>query len=404
MKKKIIMGIAVMVGLVIAILFFAGSGNDLFTSMGKNETDIPDSMTNDRSDQTLGGLSHEIILEKSLPGEVKNIMVYKTVPSQFTRQDVISLGKKFNIPEPTEIKETKEGFSIAAKDGSAYVLLLNSGWIEYTNSIRDTVNPFDVPANLPSDDEAEKIATRFLEDRDLLPSGATVIRTTHGQILGTSSKGSDAVVWEDINVWYGRKLSGYPVEGTQLMLAIGAHGDPIEFIMNWRNYESYKELAVKTPEQAFQELKTNGVAVGVMDKPDKISINDMYLAYKTKPASEKEEYLEPVWVFKGEVFVDGKPVMPVVQYVPAVAESPGESVSTSSITTASTTAQPTSFTYRNESAIQTSNSSVVITTLSTTIANNDTAVSPVPSEVESVTAEMSLNVTQNVIPGNATAE
>ena len=402
MGKRIIMGIALMVGIVIVIALLAGGYNSIISSMEKNQTGLSVPVPETYSDQTLGGLSHNLVLEKSLPDEVKNIMVYKAAPSQFTRQDIISLGQKFNITKPNEIKEAKEGFSIAAEDGSAYVILMNSGWIEYTNSNRDTINPLDVPGNLPSDDEAVKIATTFLKDRDLLPQGATVIRTTHGKILGTAKDGTDIVFWEDINVWYGRKLSGYPVEGTQLMLAIGARGDPIEFIQNWRIYEPYKELPVKTPEQAFEELKTKGVAVGVMDKPDTVLINDMYLAYKTKPAAESEEYLEPVWVFKGDVLVDEKSVMPVVQYVPALVESPNQLVSTLSVTTAPTT-QPTALITGNETVIPTSPPSLITATSTVTISLNETVVSLVPTDAASVTPTVSSTITQNTTSGNSAA-
>jgi hypothetical protein len=274
-------------------------------------------------------LSHSIVLEKTLSENVEKIMVYKTVPVHYTRQNSLSLAQKFNISPVGKIKETEDGSSFASEDGMTYVILSNSGFVEYHNSNRaHTINLIDIPGNLPSDDEAVKIATRFLKDRDLLPDGAEFRTTSHGKIHGTAENDTDIVLWEDVQVWYGRKLNGIPVKGTQLMLAIGADGTPIEFFTNWRDYQPYKELSVMTPEQSFEELKTKGVPVG-MNNPEKVSITDSYLAYHTKAGAETEEYLEPVWVFKGNIMVDGKAVDSVEAYIPALTDEAEKSLSSS---------------------------------------------------------------------------
>ena len=105
-------------------------------------------------------------------------------------------------------------------------------FVEYHNSNRaHTVNLIDLPVNVLPDDEAVRIATKFLKDRDLLPEGAFFSGTTHGKIYRLGDKGNDTVVWEDVEVWYGRTLNGRIVEGTQLMLAIGADGIPIRIFL-----------------------------------------------------------------------------------------------------------------------------------------------------------------------------
>lgn len=329
MQTKKNLGITLMVCIVVVIAFVAWSCTTPLQSATMNKTTQPVSLPDDRPNQVLGGLSHTMVFEKPLPKNVEKVMVYKTVPAHYTRQDILSLAHKFNISPIGRIKEVEEGSSVASVDGTFQAILHNSGFIEYHNSNRaDTVNPLDVPGNLPSDDEAVKIANKFLNDRDLLPDGAVFKRTDHGKIYHLGKNGDDTVTWEDIEVWYGRNLNGYPVEGTQLMLAIGGRGDPIDFFTNWRNYELYQELPVKDPGQAFEELKTKGVAVGVMDKPDTVSINKMYLAYHTKAGAETEEYLEPVWVFKGSVPVNGNSVMPVEEFIPALTTESIKSLTT----------------------------------------------------------------------------
>jgi hypothetical protein len=328
MEKGNIIGITLLVGIGAVILMLVFGYNSLIPSIETNRmTQPPVLLPEDNPTQVLGGISHSIAIQTLLPEKIEKVKVYKIAGPHFTRQDIISLGQKFNISSPNEIKEGKEGFSIAAEDGSADVLLMNSGWIEYSNSKRaHTINSLDVPGNLPTDEEAVKIATKFLKDRDLLPEGAEFKKTSHGKILGNAENSTDIVFWEDVQVWYGRKIDGKTVEGTQLMLAIGAHGDPLEFITNWRKYESYKEMPVKTPDTAFNELKTRGVSVG-MNKQGTVSINNAYLAYRTKAGAETEEYLEPVWAFKGNVMVDGKPVDSVEEYIPALTDESVKSLS-----------------------------------------------------------------------------
>ncbi len=87
-------------------------------------------------------------------------------------------------------------------------------------------------------------------------------------------------------------------------------------------------MPVKTPGQAFEDLKVKGVPVG-MNTPDEVSINDMFLAYRTKAGAETEVFLEPVWMFKGDVIVNGKSVMAVNAYIPALTDDAMKSLSSS---------------------------------------------------------------------------
>jgi len=327
MQKRNFIREIIFFGIVIVVLLLVLNLNNIIPTEKTNQTSQQGSVPETSHEQLLGTISHSLTLEKELPDNGEYVTIYKTIPDRYSRHDIITLGKKFNISSQYQIKEGAEGFSITENDKSAYVVLTVNGWIEYTNRNRArSVNPLDVPEKLPSDEEAVQIATKFLKDRDLLPDGAELIGIDHGKILGAAENGTNTIFWEDVQVWYGRKLNGIPVEGTQLMLAIGGNGDPIEFFTNWRKYESYKEMPLKTPEQAFEDLKVKGISIG-MNNPDRVSINDMYLAYHTKPGAETEEYLEPIWMFKGEVIVNNKSVMQVNTYIPALTDEAVKSLS-----------------------------------------------------------------------------
>jgi len=388
MKKELKLGIILTIVILAGIIIFTQVQQGLIPEL-KNDTSSNGSIS--ESSQVSGGLSHTMVLDKTLPDPVEKIMVYKTVPSTYTRQDILSLAQKFNITPIGKIKEVSEGSSIASTDGKIQAILHNSGFAEYHNSNRDIANPLDSPGNLPSDNEAIKIATKFLKDRDLLPDGAEFRKIGHSESYHLGNDGNNTLIWKDVEVWYGRKLNGYPVEGTQLMLALGSNGDPIEYFTNWRNYQPYQELPVKTPDQAFEELKTKGVSVG-METPGKVSIDTMYLAYHTLAGADTEEYLEPVWMFKGNVIVNGNSTMPVEQYIPALSVTPGA------------TATPTATLAPVKSTNLTPFTSATINEIpNTTVTVNQPATTPVPTDIIPVTQTISLNATQNATTGNSTS-
>jgi hypothetical protein len=325
-KKQIIIGAIIIIAFLLLALLAFGQGYIIFESKNKSVEQF-NQVSETSSDGILGKTSKNIVFDASIPKTTEKILIYKVIPHQYSRQDILSLAKKFNITPGGRIKEVAEGSSIASEDGTLYAIMKNSGSIEFTNSNRaHTLNPLDVPEKIPSDDEAEKIATNFLKDRDLFPDDAVFIGTEHGKLYRLGDNGNNIVVWEDVEVWYGRMLNGYKVKGSQLMVAIGGGGDIIDYYSNWRDYEPYEELSVKTPELAIIDLKTKGVPVE-QETTDKVAIDEMYLAFRTKPGSETEEYLEPVWVFKGDVIVDGKPVKSVEQYIPALTDEALKSLS-----------------------------------------------------------------------------
>ena len=72
-----------------------------------------------------------------------------------------------------------------------------------------------------------------------------------------------------------------------------------------------------------------GIPVGMNNPDTSASIDEMYLAYETTAGAYKEDYLKPVWVFKGNVMVDGKSAMPIEQYIPALTDESMKSLSLS---------------------------------------------------------------------------
>jgi Zn-dependent metalloprotease len=224
----------------------------------------------------------------------------------------LAFAKKFNVTGMLRGETTVQSEDLVY----GVTLTKNSGSAEFMNAKRPNAKQ-DAPQYLPTDDEAIKIATKFLKDRDLFPEGAAFSKV-YRENAYTIGDNPDQIVLGQIGVWFNRTLNGLEVKGTQLVVYVGGNGDVIGYYANWRDYQPYKEYPIITPQEAFNQLKVKGVGVGMNNKDATVSIDNAYLAYDTTPGAYKEYYLEPVWVFKGNVSIGGKPVMPVEQYIPAL--------------------------------------------------------------------------------------
>ncbi|MEN6609947.1 MAG: hypothetical protein ABFC24_03825, partial [Methanoregulaceae archaeon] len=259
-----------------------------------------------------------------------NVTLYKTQTPVVTKSDAIALAKKFNITNYAEPKEGDSVISVSSKDMRYNVMVYKNGGQYYENYDRsDTPNRIDISANLPSDEEAIKIATTFLKERDLLPEGAIVGGTEHRKVYKSNkSNGSKTVTWEDILVHYTRELNGMKVEGTQFEVEVGGHGDIIRFFSNWKDYEPIGDYPIKSREESISDLKQKGIPTeNGPNTPDTIEIDEIYLAYETTAVAYSEEYLEPVWVFKGEALKNGTSIRPIKEFVPALTDEGKKSLS-----------------------------------------------------------------------------
>ena len=328
MKKEHVIGLCLIV-LIAGIVGVALWIHQLDTTQTNTNIGSQTGRTQNISGEVAGGqLSYKIIVnvpKQDVPGK---ITIYKTQTPVVTKVDAITLAKKFNITNIGEINEGDPKISVSSKDMRYSLQLFKTGGMSYSDYKRsDTPNGIDIAENLPSDDKAIEIATTFLKERDLLPDGAIVGGVTHGKAY-TTSNGKTWVSWEDILVYYTRELNGMKVEGTQFEIEVGGHGDIIRFFSNWKEYEAIGEYPIKSQESSTDTLKQNGITIGTgPDKPDTISIDEIYLAYDTTAVAYKENYLEPVWVFKGEALKNGSAVMPVKEFVPALTDDSVKSLS-----------------------------------------------------------------------------
>jgi hypothetical protein len=320
MKQKLLIGISLLAVLIIGMISFAPGHQGIVPAQGNGIIEQTSLVPTVESSDVAGRVSHNLVMKSPAKTAMNTVLVYKTLPPIVTNETTLEYARKFNVTGTL-----KGGAVVQSKDLRFGVeISKKSGRVIYMDQDRPNANQ-DSPENLPSDEVAIKIATKFLKDRDLFPEDA-VEPVAVRENAYTVGKG-DKIYYGRIGVWYHRYLNGLKVDGTQLAVYVGGNGDVIDYFANWRKYEPYMEYPIISQQDAFDLLKTKGISVGINEGDATVSIDNASLAYRTKAGAYAEEYLEPVWMFKGNVMVDGNSVQSVEQYIPALTDESVKSLS-----------------------------------------------------------------------------
>ncbi len=307
--RKIVVGLIIFSLITVGIAYTTKQSNTEIQSLSFNNVK--------------GFRTTSFVLNTTLPEVPKRLMVYECAEPNVTLEYVSQLAKQFGMNGQPK----KEVFGEFVLTDGKYHLEVNtkSGRLAYTDASRWMVgNNIDKPSNLPSDKEAVKLARNYLSEKGLMPADAILRDVTHPRVVAMDKEGNIIRVgFEDVKVSFTRKINGFPAvgAGSKLDVEMGGNGDVINIFKVWRDYRPYKEYSLITPEQALEKLKKVGVFTGIKSV-DKAVINKIYLGYYTKPASEKQTYLQPVYVFEGYAKGENR-TEEFKQYIPAIPELGG---------------------------------------------------------------------------------
>jgi len=251
------------------------------------------------------------------------MMVYKVENPVVTIDSVREIGGKLGfegsagyIDGDTKIAMLDEG----AEEVRQLLVWVDSGAVEYAIVYPDKLYPPE-PPNLPSEEEAKQIAIDFLAQSGLLPPDSTVDDGYEAEVVAGGTYGIEQEVPEEVVdeggeinpevveeyvthllVRFYRQIDGFPVTGpgNQLGVRIGDEGEVITILKVWREVTPYDEVVIKNPEQAYQELKSGAGSYDVPLDCEKVVVEQVYLAYWMEPLNEHQEYVVPVYEFKGE--------------------------------------------------------------------------------------------------------
>jgi hypothetical protein len=253
----------------------------------------------------------------------RKVMVYKTLPPAASAADILAYADRMGVKGP--INEGPLAISIATDEipGIGVTIIKASGCQEYYNG---RINA-DTPKNLPTNEEAIKIATSFLKEngfriKDLAPGLAKRPQTSTHYPNGTNTN-QDACV--EVTFKH-TNMSNLPVYSAGVDVTIGENGEIKDIYSRMRNYKPYKEMAIRTPKEAFYSLASLGIRHD--DKTSRtissVSIDQISLGYQAEAGAFKEDYLKPVYILKGSSEgkdSKGKAVSePVTEYIPALTD------------------------------------------------------------------------------------
>ena len=251
------------------------------------------------------------------------MMVYKVENPVVTTDSVREIGRKLGfegsagyIDRETKIAMLDEG----AEEVRQLSVWVDSGALEYAIVYPDKLYPPE-PPNLPSEEEARQIAIDFLAQSGLLSPDATVgggceVEVVTGgtyaieeeipeEVLEEGGEIKPEVVEEYVThllVRFHRQIDGFPVigSGNKFGVRIGDEGEVITILKVWREVTPYNEVVINTPEQAYQELKSGAGSYYAPLDCKKVVVEEVYLAYWMEPLDKHQEYVVPVYEFKGK--------------------------------------------------------------------------------------------------------
>jgi len=256
-----------------------------------------------------------------LPSNNK-MMVYRVENPVVTTDSVKEIGGKLGfegganyIDEETKIAMLDE----EAEEVRQLSVWVDSGAVEYAIVYPDKLYPLE-PPNLPSEEEARQIAIDFLDQSGLLPADSAIGDDLEAEVLvggtyGTREKVPDEVMDEageikpegdeeyvtHLLVRFHRQINGFPVNGvgSKFGVRIGDKGEVVAMLKVWRELTPYNEVVINTPEQAYQELTSGTGSYYAPLDCEKVVVEQVYLAYWMEPLDEHQEYVVPVYEFKG---------------------------------------------------------------------------------------------------------
>jgi hypothetical protein len=252
---------------------------------------------------TISGISHRLgavpsvsfDLSSPLPNFPDKLPVYKMVKPEINEEYVKNLGAKFDLTG--DISEGTENYLL--KDNQTQTSLevykpTGTFWYHLRSYFRTPTEDFlKNPPVLPSDAEALKIATDFLVQRDLLPKGDVAYRVEVGDSSG------DLKIALLVSFQHEVEITG---PGARHGVRIGDGGKVVEVFINPTNpldLPVQEMVAVKSAQQAYDEVRT----VKNFHAPSearKVKIESVTVTYWLEAIGEGQEYVVPVYKFKGQ--------------------------------------------------------------------------------------------------------
>ncbi|ACM60048.1 hypothetical protein B0S90_1231 [Caldicellulosiruptor bescii] len=251
----------------------------------------------------------------NLPTEA---MVYRFIKPKNIDIEIKSLAKIFGLKGEMEYQPIWRTYLIKEKIDEKYYRALeyeiDTGRWHYEDS-KGLDN--DDPQNLPSDEEAKKIALDFLKKNGLYDKRFIYCAVTDSS---SGDKITNDYKVHHKNVYFYPEIKGKPVYGvSRILVVVGDNGKIVEVYKWYKEIEEYKKVKIISAEKAFEKVKNRKSSNSINHKAKSATIKEVFLAYWEDAGTiEEQPYLQPVWVFAGEAVTEDGKVEKFDAVVPAI--------------------------------------------------------------------------------------
>jgi len=267
------------------------------------------------------GSDTEYILATKFPELNSKYPIYKTVQPIVSKEYINGIVNVFNLegevseltPDILQVTDPRKTLEEQLE------VFKNSGGYRYSIPEKK-FRTVDYQPELPSFNEAKDIADKYLSSKHLLPENADFMNVSvcYSQSEWIAGKPDPLITYDILlSVLYAQKIADLPTIGGTLTVYVGEKGEIAGVTNKMRVVEEDPALytGIITPQLAFEKLTKRDFVVTPLDENyDKITIQEISLAYWIEPLVSKQKYVAPVYVFSGTAKSDGK-TFPIVRYV-----------------------------------------------------------------------------------------
>lgn len=245
-------------------------------------------------------------------------MDLSTVPTQtavyIIRREVTTLETAERLVESlgidAELVEQGDNIWSATGNGNLFV---SPDFVQYSSN-----TPVS-DGELPSDSDAIAFASEFLRVSGLLPPNLG-----NGRVADRSTEANR------VTVLYGPQepgnvLSAFP----GVSVTLGPDGIVLEAVKRWANIQRSDVYQLRSADEAWQQVQSNQAYIEAEIPEDdapagativgSVTFNNVSIAYTTSGPAGGDQYLQPIFVFRGRIRVEGSDVTHAIRaYVPAL--------------------------------------------------------------------------------------
>lgn len=325
--KKIITGSAIFIAAALFILLIYNLYQQYQISKQPNPSDIPQNsfgalpaINFPTSNISSSNYSYSLDTETGqLPSAPKIMKVYfipRTGVTLLAPDKSKALAQKLGFNNGPDTSSSTV-YKYDDGNGGTLIMDLTTGNFHYSKNSLDIPdqNPNNKPLTLPDNNTIVSNFKNYLSSADLLPAELNNGRTnvTYTNTNNTDSDQAIVSIWPD-NIDKVPIVTANFVHG--LVKATVSKYKPGQVSINQVDYiywpvdkTTSSTYLLKTPDQAYADLRSGASFVAVQPPNPNVSITSVFLAYFEMP--DYTPYLQPVYVFQGPNFAA---VVPAVNY------------------------------------------------------------------------------------------